>query len=193
MNIFGKYLIGIWYEYQNVQWQAILGLTSTFGFMIQPHISSLLNSIKYPFLVSRRQREPRGRQMLGLAAQYSQELSRINVSNFHGKCRLFLPSLSISIGIMAATCCPCRRGGVPDEAEKIEIWHKSQPHWAINRGMGTLWTYSYETSTYMFQGLILIEQMKNSPKVLHHVSSWWQESSETYKLLRSQLENIQGL
>ena len=146
MNIFGKYLIGIWYEYQNVQWQAILGLTSTFGFMIQPHISSLLNSIKYPFLVSRRQREPRGRQMLGLAAQHSQELSRINVSNFHGKCRLFLPSLSISIGIMAATWCPSRRGGVPDEAEKIEIWHKSQPHWAINRGMGTLRTYSDETS-----------------------------------------------
>ena len=114
--------------------------------MIQPHISSLLNSIKYPFLVSRRQREPRGRQMLGLAAQHSQELSRINVSNFHGKCRLFLPSLSISIGIMAATCCPCRRGGVPDEAEKIEIWHKSRPHWAINRGMGTLRTYSDETS-----------------------------------------------
>ena len=34
--------------------------------------------------------------------------------------------------------------------------------------------------------------MKNSPKVLHHVSSWGQESSETYnEQLRSQLENIQ--
>ena len=38
--------------------------------------------------------------------------------------------------------------------------------------------------------LIFIDQNFSS-KVLHHVSSWGQESSETYELLRSQLENIQ--
>ena len=40
--------------------------------------------------------------------------------------------------------------------------------------------------------IVPIEQMKNSLKVLHHVSSWGQESSETYnQLLESHLGDIQ--
>ena len=43
---------------------------------------------------------------------------------------------------------------------------------------------------YLILFHVLIDQMKNSPKVLHHVSSWWQESSETYELLFHVLKHV---